>query len=111
MGYDLYISRKVFVKNDSVDLSGYTKTKGQTLIVSENLLNLSGWDVSEVAREYISNDTEELGADEIIELYQEVCELKGQDPDKSIIDILSTDYEEHTHYEDGGVFYELSQSY
>jgi hypothetical protein len=111
MGYDLFISRKIFVKDSNVDLSAYTKTKGKTLIVSENFLEFRGWDVSEIAQKYVTENTQELMADELIELYHELCQVTGQDPDKSIIDIMSTDYEQHTHYEDGGVFYELIQSY
>jgi hypothetical protein len=111
MGYDLFISRKVFVDDKNIDLSAYTKTKGKTLIISENFIELRGWDVSEIVNHYISNDTQELEADEIIELYSKVCESRGQEPDKSLIEILQTDYDQHCHLEDGGVFYELHQSY
>jgi hypothetical protein len=111
MGYDLFICRKIFIKDSSVNLSEYLKTKGKTLIVSENFLEFRGWDVSEIVNQYITEDTQELSPDEIIELYNKICEVKNEEADKSIIDILATDYEEHSHYEDGGVFYELQQSY
>ena len=111
MGYDLFICRKIFVKKSNVDLSEYLKTKSETLVVSESFLEFSGWDVSEIVNQYITENTQELSPDEIIELYHLICEVKNQEPDKSIIDILATDYEEHLHYDDGGVFYELHQSY
>jgi hypothetical protein len=111
MGYDLLIFRNVFVNIKDVESSTTLIGNDKNPIIKEHVDSLRGWDVSEIVQQYITNDTQELGADEIIELYQSVCESKDEEADKSLIEILQTDYDQHTHYEDGGVFYELHQSY
>jgi hypothetical protein len=111
MGYDLYINRKVFVDTDKVNLSTYTKGNTKHLIVSELFINLNGWDLSDVVQEYVNENTQELEIEDIISLYKQICKLRKEKPNKSIIDILKYDLKHNVHYNDGGVCYEVIQSF
>lgn len=111
MGYDLLIHRNVFVDRSNVSSLPHLKSDSDKVVISELLLSLRGWDVSEVVQGYLDQDKEELSADELIKLYRDCCYVQDEEVNEEIIRLLETDYQDHTHYEDGGVFYELTQSY
>ena len=111
MGYDLFIHRNVFVDRSNVSSLPHLKSDSNKVVISELLLSLRGWEVSQVVQDYLDSDKQELSVDELIKLYQDCCYVQDVKVDQNIIELLQTDYEQHTHWEDGGVFYELTQSY
>jgi hypothetical protein len=110
MGYSLFISINTFVDSDK--LPQYKKVNigwSKHLTISEIIMNLRGWDFAEqIVPNYCSDDKGEIDSEELLELYQEYCELKEETPDDDLIQLI-----ENSEYgwEDGNSFFEYSQSY
>ena len=111
MGYDLYVKRKIFVDRDKVDLDHYVEGKSKSLVISEILVDFSGWDIQPLVCNYLEMDNQEVDIEDILSLYISICESRKEEPIDSLVKILKKDLEKNDHFSHGGVFYELSQSY
>ena len=107
MGYSLFISINTFVDSDK--LPQYKKGNSKRLTISEGILVLDGWDFAEqIVPNYCSDDKGEIDSEELLKLYQEYCELKGETPDDDLIQLIEKSEYGFSH---GNSFFEYSQSY
>ncbi len=107
MSYQLFISINTFVDSDK--LPQYKKGNSKHLTISEVIMDLDGWDFAEqIVPNYCSDDNGEIDSEELLELYQEYCELKKETPDDKLIQLI-----QNSEYglEDGSSFFTYSQSY
>jgi hypothetical protein len=107
MGYSLFISINTFVDSDK--LPEYKKTFSRHLTISEVIMNLRGWDFAEkIVPNYFSDDKGEIDSEELLQLYQEYCELKEETPDDDLIQLIENSEYGFSH---GNSFFDYSQSY
>jgi len=107
MGYQLFIHINTFVDSDK--LPEYRKGIYKTLTISEVIMDFYGWDFAEqIVPDYCEDDKGEIESEELLELYQSYCELRGETPDDDLIQLI-----ENSEYgfEDGCSFFEYTQSY
>ncbi len=107
MSYQLFISINTFVDSDK--LPEYKKRFSKHLTISEVIMDLDGWDFAEhIVPNYCSDDKGEIDSEELLKLYQEYCELKGETPDDDLIQLIENSEYGFSH---GNSFFEYSQSY
>jgi hypothetical protein len=107
MSYSLFISINTFV--DSNKLPQYKKGNSKHLTISEVIMDLDGWDFAEqIVPNYFSYDRGEIDSEELLELYQEYCELKEETPDDDLIQLIKNSEYGFSH---GNSFFSYSQSY
>lgn len=112
MGYDLYIKRKLLIKKDMVNLDSLLLGNSSSIVISEELINLSGWDISSLVSEYVEMDTQEIDIEDLISLYTKICISRNQETRDPVMMILLRDLEEsNTEVTETSIFYELDQSY
>jgi hypothetical protein len=107
MSYQLFIYINTFV--DSEKLPEYKKGNSEHLTISEVIMDLDGWDFAEqIVPNYCSESKGEIDSEELLELYQEYCELKEKTPDDDLIQLIKKSEYGFSH---GNSFFEYSQSY